>query len=107
MNKAFVIFFKIPKDVGKNKLIPVLQQKNLTLFTPKLFCVGKSQKLSSSTSYRIHLGLDSYPRKTITLPAVKLVWLRLPIALIGIIIYLLIRKNRLAQHPKTLLNILQ
>lgn len=72
MNKAFVIFFKIPKDAGKNKLIPVLQQKNLTLFTPKLFCVGKSQKLSSSTSYRIYLGLDSYPRKNNNTPCCKI-----------------------------------
>lgn len=38
--------------------------------------------------------------KTITLPAVKLVWLRLPIALIGIIIYLLIRKKPIGAAPK-------
>lgn len=38
--------------------------------------------------------------KTITLPAVKLVWLRLPIALIGIIIYLLIRRKPIGTAPK-------
>ncbi len=38
--------------------------------------------------------------KTITLPAVKLVWLRLPIALIGIIIYLLIRRKPIGAAPK-------
>lgn len=38
--------------------------------------------------------------KTITLPAVKLVWLRLPIALIGIIIYLLIRRKPTGTAPK-------
>ncbi len=38
--------------------------------------------------------------KTITLPAVKLVWLRLPIALIGIIIYLIIRRKPIGTAPK-------
>lgn len=38
--------------------------------------------------------------KTIALPAVKLVWLRLPIALIGIIIYLLIRRKPIGTAPK-------
>lgn len=44
--------------------------------------------------------------KVITLPAEKLVWLRLPIAMTGIIAYLLIRKKPLGAAPKNVLKYL-
>jgi drug/metabolite transporter (DMT)-like permease len=44
--------------------------------------------------------------KTITLPADKLVWLRLPIAMTGIIAYLLIRRKPLSASPKNVLKYL-
>lgn len=44
--------------------------------------------------------------KTITLPVEKLVWLRLPIAMTGIIAYLLIRRKPLSTSPKNALKYL-
>ncbi len=44
--------------------------------------------------------------KTITLPADKLVWLRLPIAMTGIIVYLLLTKKPIHASPKNILKYL-